>query len=58
MITAGFDTLVLEMRAGTNPWPTLRRRAAMSQKAFATPQAIEVWNQAEGKAIGMFHVTC
>ena len=23
-----------------------------------TPQAIAVWNRSEGKAIGMFHVTC
>jgi hypothetical protein len=23
-----------------------------------TPQALEVWNKAEGKAIGLFHVTC
>jgi hypothetical protein len=25
---------------------------------FPTPRAIEVWNQAEGKAIAMFHVNC
>ena len=23
-----------------------------------TPQALEIWNKAEGKAIGLFHVTC
>ena len=23
-----------------------------------TPQALAVWNKAEGKAIGLFHVTC
>jgi hypothetical protein len=23
-----------------------------------TPEAIQVWNEAEGKVIGMFHVTC
>ena len=23
-----------------------------------TPEAIRVWNEAEGKTIGMFHVTC
>lgn len=23
-----------------------------------TPEAIQVWNEAEGKTIGMFHVTC
>ena len=23
-----------------------------------TPKAIQVWNQAEGKTIAMFHVTC
>jgi len=23
-----------------------------------TPQALEVWNKAEGKTIGLFHVTC
>jgi hypothetical protein len=25
---------------------------------FPTPQAIQVWNRSEGKAIGMFHVDC
>jgi hypothetical protein len=25
---------------------------------FPTPEAIERWNQAEGPAIGLFHVTC
>ena len=24
----------------------------------ATPEAIEVWNDAEGKWIGLFHITC
>ena len=23
-----------------------------------TPEAVEIWNQAEGKVIAMFHVTC
>jgi hypothetical protein len=23
-----------------------------------TPEAVKVWNEAEGKTIGMFHVTC
>ena len=23
-----------------------------------TPDAVEVWNEAEGKTIAMFHVTC
>ena len=26
--------------------------------ALATPQAIQRWNEAQGKAIGLFHVTC
>jgi len=25
---------------------------------FPTPEAIEAWNKAEGKTIGLFHVTC
>ncbi len=25
---------------------------------FATPQALQVWNETEGAAIGLFHVTC
>lgn len=25
---------------------------------FPTPEALKAWNQAEGKTIGMFHVTC
>jgi hypothetical protein len=25
---------------------------------FPTPQAIEAWNEAKGKVIGLFHVTC
>lgn len=25
---------------------------------LATPQALEIWNQAKGATIGMFHVTC
>jgi hypothetical protein len=29
-----------------------------SVELFATPQAVEVWNQSEGKVIGMFHVNC
>ena len=27
-------------------------------KLSPTPQALETWNKAEGKAIGLFHVTC
>ena len=29
-----------------------------SVELHPTPEAINVWNQAEGKTIGMFHVTC
>jgi hypothetical protein len=29
-----------------------------SVELHPTPEAIKVWNQAEGKTIGMFHVTC
>jgi hypothetical protein len=25
---------------------------------FPTPAAVEAWNEAQGKTIGMFHVTC
>jgi hypothetical protein len=27
-------------------------------KLFPTPEAIKVWNEAEGKVIALFHVTC
>jgi hypothetical protein len=27
-------------------------------KRMATPEAIQAWNRAEGKVIGLFHVTC
>lgn len=27
-------------------------------KLFSTPKAIEEWNRASGKVIGLFHVTC
>ncbi len=27
-------------------------------KLSPTPQALEAWNETEGKAIGLFHVTC
>jgi hypothetical protein len=29
-----------------------------SVELHPTPEAVLVWNQAEGKSIGMFHVTC
>jgi hypothetical protein len=29
-----------------------------SVELHPTPEAIQVWNQAEGKTIAMFHVTC
>ena len=29
-----------------------------SVELYPTPEAIRVWNQAEGKTIAMFHVTC
>ena len=29
-----------------------------SVELFPTQQAVDVWNKLEGKAIGMFHVTC
>jgi hypothetical protein len=29
-----------------------------SVELHSTPQAIQVWNEAEGKTIAMFHVTC
>lgn len=27
-------------------------------KVLPTPEAIEAWNNEEGKAVGMFHITC
>ncbi len=27
-------------------------------KALSTPEAIQAWNKARGKVIGLFHVTC
>ena len=29
-----------------------------SVELVPTPEAVKVWNEAEGKTIGMFHVTC
>jgi len=29
-----------------------------SVKLIPTPQAVKIWNEAKGKTIGMFHVTC
>jgi len=29
-----------------------------SVELHATPEAVHAWNEAEGKTIGMFHVTC
>ena len=29
-----------------------------SVESYRTPQAVQIWNQAEGKTIAMFHVTC
>ena len=29
-----------------------------SVELHPTPQAVQAWNEAEGKTIGMFHVTC
>ena len=29
-----------------------------SVEMLPTPQAVEVWNQSEGKAIGLFHIKC
>jgi hypothetical protein len=29
-----------------------------SVEVHSTPEAIHVWNEAKGKTIGMFHVTC
>lgn len=29
-----------------------------SVELLSTPQAVKFWNEAKGKTIGMFHVTC
>ncbi len=34
------------------------RRRQCRVVLLATPQAIEAWNEFEGKMIGLFHVTC
>ncbi len=34
------------------------RKQGCSVELFPTPEALKAWNQAEGKTIGMFHVTC
>jgi hypothetical protein len=34
------------------------QRKACSVELFSTPEAVRAWNQATGKTIGMFHVTC
>lgn len=34
------------------------RKKGCSVELLPTPQAVELWNRAEGKTIGMFHITC
>ena len=34
------------------------KKKGCSVDLHSTPEAIQVWNEAEGKVIGMFHVTC
>jgi len=34
------------------------KKKGCSVDLHPTPEAIQVWNEAEGKVIGMFHVTC
>jgi hypothetical protein len=34
------------------------KKKGCSVDLHPTPKAIQVWNEAEGKTIGMFHVTC
>jgi hypothetical protein len=34
------------------------REKGCSVELFPTPEALKAWNEAEGKTIGMFHVTC
>jgi len=34
------------------------RRHECRVKLLPTPEAIETWNSAEGRVIGLFHVTC
>lgn len=34
------------------------RKKGCSIELLPTPQAVELWNEAEGKTIGMFHITC
>ena len=34
------------------------QRKQCQVELFATPQAIQAWNESEGTVIGLFHVTC
>lgn len=34
------------------------RKKGCSVELLPTPQAVELWNKAEGKTMGMFHITC
>jgi hypothetical protein len=34
------------------------RKKGCQRKLAATPEAIGIWNETEGKVIGLFHVTC
>ena len=34
------------------------KRKGCSVDLHPTPEAIQVWNEAKGKVVGMFHVTC
>jgi len=34
------------------------KKKGCSVDLHSTPEAIQAWNEAEGKVIGVFHVTC
>ena len=52
---------------GTGQYGTLKlsneaekyfKKHGCSVELLPTPQAVELWNKAKGKTIGMFHITC
>ena len=51
--TGQYDNVRLSEEAGE-----YFQEQGCSVDLFPTPEALKAWNQAEGKTIGMFHVTC
>ena len=51
--TGQYDNVRLSKEAGE-----YFQKKGCSVELLPTPEALKAWNKAEGKTIGMFHVTC